>query len=446
MKKFTKILACIFISCLLITQSIAYRYTEAKAIATEVIVLGGVGLMSVAALTYGYIVKNHDVVEQWADDWQKDLKENAKEDFERMKKTGVIAGGLLAEAGEYVKDKILGDRATVEQEHLADGIQTHSNAHVIQFNNFDLTSNGRHYDYLTVDISASNIVKGSYLVVAGMFVEDADLANKLKSDAITITTKPLSMVTDGLVDFYTTMHSMDIYTPSYQAQQYCTMFERGSVYYVYSYSRNASGLTFEQVRDIYTQAIAGGVVKTEKVFEQVASDEYVDKALSDDYALAPSNAYDVTITDEKVAEISQTVAGTQDDVKDVAWSDAMADVGAVAVAGDVALDCATAQDIAYADVIASTQVKAESDPSKWQFPLTAFFPFCIPFDIYNMLTAFKAQPEAPHYTFITTVRGVDYGFTIDLSPFDSVAAALRKLELVAFSIGLAFATNKLIKH
>lgn len=63
-----------------------------------------------------------------------------------------------------------------------------------------------------------------------------------------------------------------------------------------------------------------------------------------------------------------------------------------------------------------------------------------------MLTAFKAEPEAPSYTFKTTVRGTDYGFTIDLSPFDSVAAVLRKLELVAFSIGLAFATNKLIKH
>lgn len=450
MKKYKKIFVCIFMICLLITQSLAYRYTTAKAIVTEAIVLTGAGLLSAAAFTYGFIVKSHSVVEQWADDWQKELKENAQENFNRMEKTGYVAGELLEEAGEYIKGKIIGDRAVIEHEKLADGIVVHSDAPQININNFNYdreVENGQTIDItmLQLRIPASKIATGAYLVAAGMFVEDAELAERLKYDGCVITTSPLSNYVNDWCGFETFQWASD-WSSHYEGTQYCTKFENGSAYYVYTYSRDASGLTFEQVQDIYNQAIAGGVVKVEKAFEQVASDEYVDKALSDDYALAPSNAYEVSLTDEKVASISQTVAGTQDDVKDIAWSDAMADVGAVAVAGDVALDCATAQDIAYADVIAGTQVKAESDPSKWQFPLTAFFPFCIPFDIYNMLTAFKAKPEAPYYTFKTTVRGVDYGFTIDLSPFDSVAAVLRKLELVAFSIGLAFATNKLIKH
>lgn len=336
--------------------------------------LGGAALLSAAALTYGYVVKNHDVVDQWADDWQKDLKENAKEDFERMKQTGIIAGGLLAEAGDYVKEKIIGDRATIEQEHLADGIKAHGTQQKIDFNNYVLKYGSDNISNLVLETSSVNIAKGSYLVAAGMFVDDVELADKLKRDGLTITTKPLSPIyIDSYVDFYTVLYSSERPSGGWASKQYCKKFEKGSIYYTYSYSSNASGLTFEQVRDIYTQAIAGGVVKTEKVFEQVASDEYVDKALSDDYALAPSNAYEVSLSDEKVATISETVAGAQDDVKDIAWSDAMADVGAVAVAGDVALDFATAQDIAYADVIAGTRVKAESEPSKWQFPLTAFF-------------------------------------------------------------------------
>lgn len=446
MKKISKILACILLTCLLITQSLTYRYTQAKAIATEVIVIGGAGLLAAAAFTYGYVVKNHSVVEEWADDWQNQLNNDRKNDWERMKKSGIISGGLLGEAGEFIKEKIEEDRETVEQEVLADGIVTHGTGQFIEFKNYNWESNGRNYPSLIYITSPFNIPKGSYIVCAGMFVDDAELSYQLKSDALAITTFPLTQEINVWTNINATRSESAGTAIGYTTNLYCKEFERGSKYYVYSYRANADGLTFEQVRDIYTQAIAGGVYKTEKVFEQVASDEYVDQALSGDYSLAPSNAYEMTITNEQVEEMTQTVTGAQEDSKAEAWAEAMTDVGAVAVDGDVALDVATAQSIPYADVIAATQVNAASEPSKWQFPLTAFFPFCIPFDIYNMLTAFKAEPEAPHYTFKTTVRGTDYGFTVDLSPFNSVAAVLRKLELVAFSIGLAFATNKLIKH
>lgn len=442
MKKITKILACLFLTCLLITQSLAYRYTQAKAIATEVIVLGGAALFSAVAFTYGYVVKNHDVVEQWADDFQQDMKNDLHNDWERMKKAGVISAGLMAEAGEYVKEKIIGDRNTEEQIHLADGIVTHGTGDIIEFKNYNWDS----CPSLIYITSPFNIPKDSYIVCAGMFVDDEELANTLKQNALAISTAPLSPEINVWTNINATRSKNSGVAIGYTTNLYCKEFERGSKYYVYSYGADSCGLTFEQVRDIYTQAIAGGVYKTEKVFEQVASDEYCDKVLSDDYELAPANSYEMTLTNENVEDMEQTVAGALEGAKEGTWAEEVENVGAVAVSGDVALDFATAQEIPYADVIAGTQIKADSNPSKWQFPLTSFFPFCIPFDIYNMLTAFKAEPEAPYYTFKTTVRGVDYGFTIDLSLFNSVAAVLRKLELVAFSIGLAFATNKLIKH
>ena len=78
--------------------------------------------------------------------------------------------------------------------------------------------------------------------------------------------------------------------------------------------------------------------------------------------------------------------------------------------------------------------------------LTNFFPFCIPFDIYAFLQAFEAEPEAPSITYnfpyINASGNVAYiQQTFELSQFDGVAQLVRRLELVAFIIGLAFVTR-----
>lgn len=77
--------------------------------------------------------------------------------------------------------------------------------------------------------------------------------------------------------------------------------------------------------------------------------------------------------------------------------------------------------------------------------LTSFFPFCIPFDLYDMLAAFVAEPEAPVFTFATGFLGNYYEIDIDLSPWDSVAKTLRTIQLCICIVGLAFATRKFIK-
>lgn len=78
--------------------------------------------------------------------------------------------------------------------------------------------------------------------------------------------------------------------------------------------------------------------------------------------------------------------------------------------------------------------------------LRDFFPFCIPFDIYRMLSLFAASREAPHVEWRFLVPGiVDETIEIDLSVFDTVAATLRSVELIAAAIGLALITKRLIQ-
>lgn len=79
--------------------------------------------------------------------------------------------------------------------------------------------------------------------------------------------------------------------------------------------------------------------------------------------------------------------------------------------------------------------------------LTQFFPFCIPFDIYALYEKFEAEAEAPVIDWPIPVPGQEQPTTIhlDFSVFDSLAVWVRRLELIAFAVGLMFLTKHLIQ-
>lgn len=73
------------------------------------------------------------------------------------------------------------------------------------------------------------------------------------------------------------------------------------------------------------------------------------------------------------------------------------------------------------------------------------FPFCIPFDIGYLLNKMSAEREAPRFVWqLDFGQWGQYTITVDLSPFDSVAAILRTLELILFILGLMLATKSLM--
>lgn len=76
--------------------------------------------------------------------------------------------------------------------------------------------------------------------------------------------------------------------------------------------------------------------------------------------------------------------------------------------------------------------------------LRGIFPFCIPWDIYNLVLIFDTgeNRQAPHITF--TFPGTDWVIDVDLAAFDPVAGILRLLELILFIVGLMVATRSLI--
>lgn len=80
------------------------------------------------------------------------------------------------------------------------------------------------------------------------------------------------------------------------------------------------------------------------------------------------------------------------------------------------------------------------------FDLKDFFPFCIPFDLYDFFSVLDAPPEAPQFHWeLRDLSGNIYPIDVDLSTWDDLASFFRKLQLFLFITGLAAATRKYIK-
>lgn len=93
-------------------------------------------------------------------------------------------------------------------------------------------------------------------------------------------------------------------------------------------------------------------------------------------------------------------------------------------------------------------VEAPEDVTPYTVKIGEVFPFCIPFDLYHMVTMFDADPEAPHAKWEFSLPWSPqekYKVEWDLKEFDTLAELCRKLELVLFCVGLAVVTSKLIK-
>ena len=79
--------------------------------------------------------------------------------------------------------------------------------------------------------------------------------------------------------------------------------------------------------------------------------------------------------------------------------------------------------------------------------LHRFFPFCIPWDIYDLVEKFNVETEAPEFDLNIGFAGIYQQETIhlDFSPFDTAALIFRILIVIAFGFFLIIKTRDLIR-
>lgn len=115
------------------------------------------------------------------------------------------------------------------------------------------------------------------------------------------------------------------------------------------------------------------------------------------------------------------------------------------------------KDVSAADAYQVTGKTWDPSLSKYKLPLFNFFPFCLPWDIYQVLSAFVADPVAPSITvpvgkFFSGKKSfdgsaaADITATIDLGDdkFSKWFVMLRALESAGIVIGLVLVSVKLI--
>lgn len=121
------------------------------------------------------------------------------------------------------------------------------------------------------------------------------------------------------------------------------------------------------------------------------------------------------------------------------WEDVLTVGDVIAVENDKVIGGDEAVDVPGVDVPGVDL----GDINDYKLDLTNLFPFCLPFDLIDFFNLLSAEPETPRFEYeMPLPAGKSYTFDIDLSPFDSVASLLRKMETLAFIIGLIFITRE----
>ncbi len=90
------------------------------------------------------------------------------------------------------------------------------------------------------------------------------------------------------------------------------------------------------------------------------------------------------------------------------------------------------------------KIEIDDGAKDYTLDFRKLFPFCIPFDMYKLVSILSAEPTAPvvHYKFYYT-KSKSYTIDINLNKFNKVAAILRRMEILLFIAGLATATRRI---
>lgn len=159
-------------------------------------------------------------------------------------------------------------------------------------------------------------------------------------------------------------------------------------------------------------------------------------------------------SDSKVTPyvVADTASGTV--VTDLGVSATATGVKAVGLTQDLAVP----KDLTNAATYVIKGKTWDPDMSKYNLPLFQYFPFCLPWDIYQVLTLFDAEPVAPKFTIpvgqfftrfsgsVDTSKAADQKAVVDLGSdsWQSTFKVIRALECAAIIIGLCLTAVLLI--
>lgn len=183
------------------------------------------------------------------------------------------------------------------------------------------------------------------------------------------------------------------------------------------------------------------------------TDDILTKVFTCDPAISIGNDYigtDTTWTDSVADAGSGSIAFPLDvdDLIDLSPSDVRDKT--LTDTGDIATDKTDTKD----DTTDDTKDDTNTKPNKPSIPGLSLpeilfkekFPFCLPWDVYNVFANLVAEPEAPVFEIPMKWEflDIDYTLTIDFSMFDEIAKISRFFSSLGFVVFLILISRKVI--
>lgn len=309
--------------------------------------------------------------------------------------------------------------------------------------NFTITITGATDPCYTIVIHGTDRVFYPYVVV----VSDSKFSKAATGNAFTASAKSRNIVVDGTSHTY--------YYASYQYTNLCWysdlqgIYHRtGEEYYPYVGWLNLSHVLIpdsvpnldSQLKAYFADLLYGYVLGGLRFGTLAVLDSVASKVIARDRAIAN---VDIIPADAIADAGVETVPIDWSKIRSVAG--ALSDVVEGTSTIDAVLNQVGVEVIDKTGAITVPVPPADTEEFTME-GLESLFPFCLPFDLIDFFQVLSAEPEAPHFQWPIRYMAPDgpkeYVVDIDLSPFDSVAAILRKMELLAFIVGLIMITRE----
>lgn len=216
---------------------------------------------------------------------------------------------------------------------------------------------------------------------------------------------------------------------------------------VYSFSGN-SLVTYSSVEEAYSiiyGASNSELTVSDDVINGIATDiDY--NTVNDRGVLTGQYVIDLGAIADAFGSIADAWSGVRENVR--SWADVVSAGRVIPSVDDKVIEDTATNESVISDTSVADAAANIGDVGDYNLGLENFFPFCLPWDLYNFVTLLEATPEAPviEWEFPVDVEGNTEHMEWSLEDLEPLAEILRTFLTLAFAVGLIFAGGKLFKH
>lgn len=243
-------------------------------------------------------------------------------------------------------------------------------------------------------------------------------------------------------------YGQTVYTTGFSGAMYVNGYEYP--YYRIAYSLSGNNLVqYPSIADAFNDFYGEGASVELTVSDDVINGNATDidyNSVNDRGVLTGAFSIDLGAIADAFGSIADAWAGVRAKVR--SWADVVSAGRVIPSVDDKVIEDTQANESVISNTTVAEAAASIGDVGDYDLGLENFFPFCLPWDLYNFVTLLEAAPEAPviEWEFPVDVEGNTEHYEWSLENLEFLAEIMRTFLTLAFAVGLIFAGGKLFKH